>query len=46
MEANQKKSCENCAIKCPIKNLWDKCECLSWRPIKEKGEGRGNEKKT
>ena len=28
------KSCENCAIKCPIKNLWDKGECLMWRPIK------------
>jgi hypothetical protein len=27
------KSCDNCAIKCPIKNLWDKCECLMWRPI-------------
>jgi hypothetical protein len=32
------KSCENCAIKCPIKNLWNKGECLMWRPIKERAE--------
>jgi hypothetical protein len=34
METKQIKSCENCAIKCPIKNMWDKGECLMWRPKK------------